>query len=338
MMENLDTNIGRVLDALDELGLREKTIVVFTSDNGGLSTLAGDQPGPTCNLPLRCGKGWLYEGGIRVPCFISWPAKLQPATRDVPAYTADLYPTLLELCGLPAEPTQCLDGRSLASVLQGEPDAMLAQRPLAWYYPHDHGSGHRAVPPCDAAIGNSCTIWPSSQSELYDLAADPGETTDVSAQHPDETRSLREELVAWIQTTQQAPAVPVARRDCAARGLGRFAPWRRARRVSLPTDRLEWAWLDGKLSLPDRTQDESPTADRTAALETGAGRQPGSVHESWPPARGSSRLSILPRNKCGCSTRKVIVRCASTMCRAVATSIPMAAWNFPCCSNREPTR
>ncbi len=201
MMENLDVNVGRLLDALDELRLRDNTIVIFTSDNGGLCTLAGRQPGPTCNLPWRSGKGWLYEGGIRVSCFVSWPAGLRPATATVPGYTADLYPTLLDLCGLPAQPTQCLDGRSLAGALRGAPDASLLERPLAWYYPHDHGSGHRA----GAAIrhGNWKLIHylAGSQSELYDLASDPGESTDLSAKYPDKTRALLGALQDWIRST-----------------------------------------------------------------------------------------------------------------------------------------
>ncbi len=201
MLENLDVNVGRLLDALDELRLRDNTIVVFTSDNGGLCTLAGRQPGPTCNLPWRSGKGWLYEGGIRVSCFVSWPAGLRPATTAVPGYTADLYPTLLDLCGLPAQPTQCLDGRSLAGALRGVPDASLLERPLAWYYPHDHGSGHRA----GAAIrhGNWKLVHylAGSQSELYDLASDPGESTDLSALYPDKTRVLLGELQDWIRST-----------------------------------------------------------------------------------------------------------------------------------------
>jgi arylsulfatase A len=203
MLENLDTNIGRVLDALNALGLRENTIVVLTSDNGGLCTLARDKPGPTCNLPWRSGKGWLYEGGIRVPCFISWPAELQPATTDVPGYTADLYPTLLDLSGLPAQTAQCLDGRSLAGALRGAPDATLKERPLAWYYPHDHGSGHRAGAAIRRGNWKLVHYLASNESELYDLASDPGESTDLSTQHPDKTQSLLGELQEWIKSTSR---------------------------------------------------------------------------------------------------------------------------------------
>ncbi len=204
MMENLDDNIGRVLDALDELGVRDETIVVFTSDNGGLCTLARGKPGPTSNLPWRAGKGWNYEGGIRVPCLISWPGSLPPATIDTPGITADLYPTLLELCGLPLRDEQHRDGRSLVSALCGAPDRTLAERSLAWYYPHDHGSGHKASAAIRRGRWKLIHYLAGGQSELYDLQTDPGELTDLIARHPDQAAALREELERWIETTKRS--------------------------------------------------------------------------------------------------------------------------------------
>ena len=203
MVENLDTNIGRVLDALDALKLRENTIVVFTSDNGGLCTLANGRTGPTTNLPWRSGKGWTYEGGIRVSGLIAWPAQLKPAVTAQPAFTADLYPTLLELCGLPLRPEQHLDGRSLVTTLRGGTDAALRDRTLAWYYPHDHGSGHK--PSAALRRGNWKLIHPlaGGATELYDLAADPGESRDLSQQQPERTAALRTELLRWIETTKR---------------------------------------------------------------------------------------------------------------------------------------
>lgn len=206
MIANLDTNIGRVLDALEELGLRDNTIVVFTSDNGGLCTLGRGQPGPTCNLPWRSGKGWNYEGGTRISTYIAWPGHLKPGTSAVPAYTADLYPTLLELCGLPARPEQHLDGRSLVRALRGEPDAGLTDRALAWYYPHDHGSGHTPSAAIRRGGWKLIHYLESGTSELYDLANDPGETTDLSARQPERVKSLRDELLRWIDgTTTRGP-------------------------------------------------------------------------------------------------------------------------------------
>lgn len=203
MVENLDTNIGRMLDALDELGLRQNTIIVFTSDNGGLCTRAGETPGPTSNLPWRSGKGWNYEGGIRIPTVISWPGQLRPIVTAQLGSTVDLYPTLLQLSALPLHPRQHLDGRSLVSALRGKPDDSLQQRALAWYYPHDHGSGHK--PSAALRRGNWKVIHylPSGPTELYDLAGDPGETTDLSKRHSDKTESLRVELLRWIDETKR---------------------------------------------------------------------------------------------------------------------------------------
>jgi arylsulfatase A-like enzyme len=165
--------------------------------------LGQGKPGPTCNLPWRSGKGWTYEGGIRIPTFIAWPARLKPATTKVPGYTADLYPTLLELCGLPPRPQQHRDGKSLTSALRAAPDAILKERSLAWYYPHNHGSGHK--PSAAIRHGSWKLIYylDSARTELYDLDNDPGESTELSLRHPAEAESLREELLRWIDDTTE---------------------------------------------------------------------------------------------------------------------------------------
>jgi arylsulfatase A-like enzyme len=130
MLEQMDTAIGRVLAALDRNGLAERTVVVFMSDNGGLATAEGQ---PTSNLPLRGGKGWLYEGGIREPMIICVPGMTKPgSTCDTPVTSTDFYPTLLELAGLPPRPQQHMDGMSLVPLLKGD---SLARGPLFWHYP-----------------------------------------------------------------------------------------------------------------------------------------------------------------------------------------------------------
>jgi arylsulfatase A-like enzyme len=115
MVENLDANIGRLLDALPDLRLRENTIVIFTSDNGGLCTLDGEKPGPTTILPWRAGKGWTYEGGIRIPTFVNWPAHLNPRTTDVPGITADLYPTISPTTGTHSTTSPMIPAKSSTS-------------------------------------------------------------------------------------------------------------------------------------------------------------------------------------------------------------------------------
>lgn len=203
MIENLDQNIGRVLTALEERGLRENTIVVFTSDNGGLCTMGANRKvGPTCNLPWRGGKGWTYEGGIRIPTYISWPKGLKPSTCDVPSYTADIYPTLLELCGLPSQPAQHLDGRSLVGALRGQIPQSLQERSIGWYYPHDHNSGHKASAAIQRESWKLIHYLESQTSELYNLISDPGETTDLSKTDPERTKVMLAELVKWIDETK----------------------------------------------------------------------------------------------------------------------------------------
>lgn len=138
MVSAMDENVGRLLARLDELELRDNTIVVFTSDNGGRSTLYG--PGDaTSNLPLRAGKGWLYEGGIRVPLIVRAPGLTEAGTQsDVSEVSTDLFPTLLETAGHAPLPQQHLDGLSLKPMLAGE--GSLARDAVYFYYPHYHGS------------------------------------------------------------------------------------------------------------------------------------------------------------------------------------------------------
>lgn len=194
----LDDQIGRVLDALDSLDLARDTIVVFLADNGGYST--GTAPGPTSNAPLRAGKGWLYEGGIRVPLVIRAPRVTAPgSTTSAPVITPDLYPTLLELAGLPLRPEQHLDGVSLAPLLGGS--GAPAARPLFWHYPHYHGSTWRPGSAIRIGDWKLVELYDPPGIELYDLARDPGEARDVSAANPDEVDALARALAALIRDT-----------------------------------------------------------------------------------------------------------------------------------------
>ncbi len=208
MMDNLDTNVGRVLDRLQELSLTNNTIIVFTSDNGGLSTLAAKRGvgGPTSCVPLRAGKGWTYEGGIRIPTLICWPGKIKPAVSSTPGITMDLYPTLLELAGLDQRPEQHLDGHSLVSVLEGNPDNTLMNRFLAWTYPHEHGSGHtpsNAIRSGDWKLIQLTDDQTKTENryELYNLRDDIGEKVNLSVQHYDKTHELAKLLSEWIESS-----------------------------------------------------------------------------------------------------------------------------------------
>ncbi|QDT53950.1 Choline-sulfatase [Caulifigura coniformis] len=184
MVDAMDDAVGQVLRTLDELKLADDTLVIFTSDNGGLSTSEG---WPTSNLPLRGGKGWLYEGGIRVPLLVRWPGKTTPGSViDTPAVTPDLFATVAAAVGKPTKS----DGIDLAPVLRGE----LSSRPLYWHYPHYGNQG--GAPGSAIRVGNLKLIaWDEGGIELFDLAADPGETSPLD----DRTRmsELIEKLILW---------------------------------------------------------------------------------------------------------------------------------------------
>lgn len=201
MMENLDTNIGRVLSHLEEKGILENTIVLFTSDNGGLAHRKR-QITPTSVAPLRSGKAWTYEGGIRIPTIISWPEKIQPATSQARVITMDMYPTLLELAGLPMKPQQHLDGESLIPVLNGSLGSEAEERVLMWTYPHVHGNGHL---PSDAILSKDWKMirfQGEEPTELYNLAEDIGETNNLAERYPEKVQALETQLNTWLEQTQ----------------------------------------------------------------------------------------------------------------------------------------
>jgi len=204
MVATMDGSVGRVLAHLDALGLRDNTALVFMSDNGGLSTSEGH---PTSNLPLRAGKGWVYEGGIREPMFVVWPGKTAAAaTSDVPVMSTDFYPTLLEMAALPPRPDQHVDGTSLVPLLRG--GASLAERDLYWHYPHYGNQG--GAPSGAIRSGDHKLIeWFEDDSiELFDLATDPGETRNLAATFPLRARELRARLHAWRRRVNAAMPSP----------------------------------------------------------------------------------------------------------------------------------
>ena len=192
MLESLDQSVGRVSEVLARFGLDGRTIVVFTSDNGGLSTSEGS---PTSNAPLRAGKGWLYEGGVRVPLLVKWPGVTNPgATTDTPAISTDIFPTLLEAAGLPARPSAHVDGRSLVPVLRG---GQLPHRPFFWHYPHYGNQG--GAPPGSVREGDWKLIewFEDHRVELFNLQGDPGEQHNLAGQEPEKVNALEARLGQW---------------------------------------------------------------------------------------------------------------------------------------------
>ncbi|HEY2411064.1 MAG TPA: sulfatase [Pirellulaceae bacterium] len=192
MVEAMDLAVGKVLAKLDELGLRENTLVIFTSDNGGLSTSEG---WPTSNLPLRGGKGWMYEGGIREPLLVRWPGVVKPGSVvQTPVSSPDFMPTLVAAANSHAAKGQTLDGVNLVPVFRGE---KLPERPLFWHYPHYGNQG--GAPGAAIRRGDWKLIeWQEDgHVELFNLASDPSEQTDLAAKDPERTAKLLEELHAW---------------------------------------------------------------------------------------------------------------------------------------------
>ncbi len=195
LVEHMDDAVGLVLDKLDALNLDEKTIVVFTSDNGGVAS--GDAFSTT-NYPLRGGKGYQWEGGIREPFFIKVPwLHLKGKENDVPVIGTDFYPTLLDFAGIELQPTQHIDGLSLKPLLEG---GTIDERPLYWHYPHYGNQGGN--PSSIIRLGDWKLIhyYEDGSSELYKLDKDPSEQKDIADQYPDKTKELLAQLQSWLQS------------------------------------------------------------------------------------------------------------------------------------------
>ena len=196
MLESIDDSVGRITRKLDELKLADDTLVIFTSDNGGLSVHEGPNTPATSNFPLRAGKGHLYEGGIRVPLIARWPGVVPGATTEpTPVTSCDLYLTLLDLAGarLPGNPGA--DGVSLVPLLKRT--GPLTRDPLIWHYPHYSNQGGK---PCGAIRDGDFKLIESYESgylELYDLAADPGETNNLAGTQPQRANDLAKKLADW---------------------------------------------------------------------------------------------------------------------------------------------
>ncbi len=189
MVEALDRNVGRLMARLEQDDLAKDTIIVFTSDNGGLSTAEGS---PTSNLPLRGGKGWLYEGGIRVPLILYDPgSKARGRKIADPVAAMDIVPTLLDLAHARVKITADMDGRSIRPALDGQ---RLSNRPIVFHYPHYSNQGGH--PGAAIRLGRYKLIenFETGDRSLYDLVADPGEQNDLAARKP----AIREDLTARL--------------------------------------------------------------------------------------------------------------------------------------------
>lgn len=193
LLAELDASVGRLLAALDRLGLKDNTLVFFVSDNGGLEH---EQNGTvvTSNRPLRGEKGSLYEGGIRVPAIARWPGRIPAGTIcTTPAITTDLHATFAALAGV-AVPEGALDGVSLRPLF-ADPAAPLEREALFWHLPHYHHS----TPASAVRRGDwkLLEFFEDDRLELYQLADDPAETKNLASAEPERARALRQILHDW---------------------------------------------------------------------------------------------------------------------------------------------
>lgn len=208
MVESMDESLGRVLSKLEELGLDENTIVIFFSDNGGMSAANFFNPNrvieesdldkrfSTSNLPLRAGKGWLYEGGIRVPMIVKWPQKgKQGLVVDEPVISTDFYPSIVEMLGLPVDEGQELDGKSIVPLLKGD---KIDREAIYWHFPHYSNHGMQS-PGAAVRSGDFKLIeyFENGTVQLFNLKEDPGEQRNLVQSNPGKVQELQTMLHEW---------------------------------------------------------------------------------------------------------------------------------------------
>jgi arylsulfatase A-like enzyme len=194
MIESMDESVGRIVAKLDGLKLSDRTAVLFTSDNGGLSVLEGPNTPSTVNSPFREGKGYLYEGGTRVPLLVKWPGVTKAGTvSGTPACSIDFFPTILDLCGVKDDTK--VDGVSLRPVLRGEGD--LAPRALYWHYPHYCNQGARPGGSVREGDYKLIEFFEDGRRELYNVKKDVGETHNLIEEKPEKAKELADKLAGW---------------------------------------------------------------------------------------------------------------------------------------------
>ena len=197
MIESVDQSLGKLTEKIEELGLSDNTIIIFTSDNGGHGRV-------TSNYPLRGNKGNYYEGGIRVAQVIKWPGVTEPGSRcSVPVTSTDFFPTMLEMAGLPAKPKQHMDGVSLAPLLEGEGE--INREALYWHFPNYINSHPGAATPCGVIRQHDWKLietFETGRLELYNLDSDMKEERDLSEENPAKAKELHNMLIEWRKSAK----------------------------------------------------------------------------------------------------------------------------------------
>ena len=194
MIFSIDENIGRLIKAVESVGKKDETIIIFYSDNGGLSTAEGS---PTCNAPLSEGKGWMFEGGTRVPLIINWPQKIKSGIISNASITStDFYPTILDLANISLIPEQHCDGMSFLPILEVKEN--FKRGPIYWHFPHYGNQG--GTPGSSIIIDDYKLIkfYEDNHVELYNLIDDISEKNDISSKDPERTNHLTKTLNEWL--------------------------------------------------------------------------------------------------------------------------------------------
>jgi arylsulfatase A len=213
VMHSMDECIGQILETLVKQKIDEQTLVIFISDNGGLHVPELDlkTTPPTHNTPFRAGKGYVYEGGLRVPLIVRWPKKISPRVIDTPVINTDLLPTLVELAG--GKVPEKLDGVSQAAAFLGQKE--FAARRLFWHFPHYTNQGGQPAGAVRDGQWKLVVDYGSQRNELYDLQNDIGEQVNLAAKYPERIKELTEALIAWRKSINAQENTPNPNFDAA---------------------------------------------------------------------------------------------------------------------------
>jgi arylsulfatase A-like enzyme len=233
MMESMDTAVGMVLDSLRNSGQAENTVVIFTSDNGGVSS--GDGYATSC-LPFRGGKGRQWEGGIRAPLYIYWPGVTKRSVSTARVQHIDFFPTIAEISGAPSDNFASADGRSLVGVLRGRD---LPTRNLYWHYPH---YGNQGGEPSAIVVRDQWKLihyFEDGRNELYNIDADIAEKQDLATSQPERVAAMNSELQTWLRSVNAAEAATNPMYDSAQDE----AALKQIREVTMPNREREHAGL-----------------------------------------------------------------------------------------------
>jgi arylsulfatase A len=198
MVTAVDESLGRIRSKLTELGIADRTVIVLTGDNGGLDR---GKRGPTDNAPLRAGKGSAYEGGVRVPGVVLWPGGgNRGGICEEPIISVDFYPTILSLAGQDSS-DDAIDGESLVPLLK-DPAGQLQRDAIFWHYPHYHPGGAKPYGAIRSGDWRLVEFFEDMRIELYNLAKDPAEASDLAKQNPAKANALRKQLHTWRTSVQ----------------------------------------------------------------------------------------------------------------------------------------